>query len=102
MPRIVRIELSQSQKQELEKTRDHAQAAYLRERAAAILKVANGQTITEVAAQGLLKSRKHETLRTWLKRYLEQGLAGLKIKSGRGRKAAFFPQEPQGSPKRAP
>jgi hypothetical protein len=31
MPRIIRIELSQSQKQELEKTRDHAQAAYLRE-----------------------------------------------------------------------
>jgi transposase len=54
--------------------------------------VAHGQTITAVAAQGLLKSRKHETLRTWLDRYLEQGLAGLKIKSGRGRKAAFFPK----------
>jgi len=95
MPRIIRIELSEEQKQELQKTRDHAHEAYLRERAAAILKVGAGQTITEVAAQGLLKSRKHETLRDWLKRYLEEGLKGLKIKTGRGRKAAFSPQKPE-------
>jgi transposase len=95
MPRIMRIELSENQKQELQKTRDHAQAAYLRERAAAILKVAAGQTITEVAAQGLLKVRKHETLREWLNRYLEEGLKGLRIKTGRGRKAVFSPKKPE-------
>ena len=95
MPRIIRIELSESQKQELKQTRDHAQEAYLRERAAAILKIAEGQTITEVAAQGLLKSRKHETLRDWLKRYQQAGLKGLKIKAGRGRKAAFSPTKPE-------
>ena len=95
MPRIIRIELSESQKQELRQTRDHAHEAYLRERAAAILKIGEGQSITEVAAQGLLKSRKHETLRDWLKRYLEDGLKGLTIKAGRGRKAAFSPKKPE-------
>lgn len=93
MPRIIRIELNEAQKQELEQTRDHAQLAYLRERAAAILKVAAGQTITEVAKQGLLKPRKHETLREWLKRYLDAGLKGLQIKTGRGRKAVFSPKK---------
>jgi transposase len=67
----------------------------LRERAASILKVAAGQTITEVAEQGLLKRRKHETLRDWLKRYLDEGLEGLRIKAGRGRKAVFSPQKPE-------
>lgn len=94
MPRIIRLELNESQKQELRTTRDHAQAAYLRERAAAILKIAEGQTITEIAATGLLKTRQHETVRAWVTRYLQEGLTGLKIKSGRGRKAAFFPPKP--------
>ena len=95
MPRIIRIELSEAQKQELQNMRDHAQEAYMRERAAALLKVAAGQTITEVAERGLLKTRKHETLRQWQKRYLEEGLNGLKIKAGRGRKAAFSPKKPE-------
>jgi hypothetical protein len=102
MPRIIRIELSAKQKHELRQCRDHAPEPYLRERAAAILKVAAGQTITEVAAHGLLKSRKHETLREWLKRYLEQGIMGLRIKTGRGRKAAFFPSNTECSPETNP
>jgi transposase len=57
--------------------------------------MADGQTSTAIAAQGLLKTRKHETLREWLKRYLEEGLKGLKIKAGRGRKAAFSPKKPE-------
>jgi transposase len=95
MPRIIRLDLSAPQKAELQHIRDHASKPYLRERAAALLKVASGQTITEVAAEGLLKPRKHETVRAWLTRYQQQGLDGLGIHSGRGRKSAFSPSQDQ-------
>jgi hypothetical protein len=91
MPSIVRVDLSETQKQELCDIRDHATLPYLRERAGAILKVAQGQTVTEVAEQGLLRKRKQETVREWLKRYLNEGIEGLQVKPGRGRKPAFFP-----------
>lgn len=91
MPRTIQLELSEAQRAELQHMRDHAAKPYLRERAAALLKVASGQTITQVAAAGLLKRRKHETVRDWLTRYQHQGLEGLGIHGGRGRKSAFSP-----------
>lgn len=93
MPKTIRISLTISQKADLEQVRDHALKPYLRERAAAILKVAAGATITQVAASGLLKGRKHETVRDWLTRYQEQGVAGLTLRAGRGRKSAFSPSD---------
>jgi transposase len=45
----------------------------------------------QVALAGLLKRRKTDTVYDWFHRYQAEGLAGLKIKSGRGRKPAFSP-----------
>ena len=75
----------------LEQLRDHAPQPYLRERAAALLKVADGTPASVVATQGLLRRRQPMTLYDWLDRYADAGLAGLKIRPGRGRKPAFSP-----------
>lgn len=93
----LQVILSEAQKQELEQARGHHTKAYVREAAAAILKVAAGNSARQVAASGLLKVRDPETVSDWIQRYQAQGLAGLRVKAGRGRKAAFFPTELEGS-----
>lgn len=87
----LRLELTEAQRAELEDVRDHAQQPYLRERAAALLKVADGWSAWKTARQGLLKPRYKETVCEWVRRYQSQGLAGLAIRKGRGRKPAYFP-----------
>jgi transposase len=89
-----RIELAREQQRELEDLRDHAPKAYVRERAAALLKLAAGQGLTMVAEQGLLRRRDRHTVLAWLRRYQAEGVAGLGVKAGRGRKPAFFPPQP--------
>jgi hypothetical protein len=91
MPGPLKIELTQVQRQELEDMRDHHALPYLRERAAAILKIADGDSGRETARHGLLRPRWQDTIYEWFKRYRKQGIEGLKIKPGRGRKPAFFP-----------
>jgi transposase len=86
--------LSAPERQALEALRDHADQAYLRERAAALLKIAAGQTAHAVAAHGLLKPRDPDSVYTWLDRYQNQGIPGLQMRAGRGRKARFFPSDP--------
>ena len=91
MPDPLTLELTAEQHAELELARDRHPKPYVRERAAALLKIAGGQTAGQVARQGLLKERYKRTVKKWLKRYQTDGLAGLLIKAGRGRKPAFFP-----------
>lgn len=88
------VKLSLEQIGELVELRDHHPHAYVRERAAAILKVAEGMPVRQVALKGLLKQRRAETVGEWITRYLEEGQAGLLIRKGRGRKPAFFPSTP--------
>jgi transposase len=83
------IMLTSSQRQELIRLRDTADKPYLRERAAAILKVADGTPAAVVARQGLLRQRKPDTIYDWLNRFHDEGVAGLNIRPGRGRKPAF-------------
>lgn len=64
---------------------------YRRERAAAILQVADGQAPYAVARSGLLVRRAPDTVYGWLDRFEEQGVAGLTMAPGRGRKPARFP-----------
>lgn len=71
--------------------RDRAEKAYLRERAAALLKIAAGQSAHAVAQEGLLRPRQPDTVYEWLDRYEAEGVAGLTIRDGRGRKAAYEP-----------
>src|SRR5262249_36061359 len=75
--------------------RDHAPKAYLRERAAALLKVAGGQPAAAVAGRGLLRPRAADTVYAWLNRFAATGVAGLTITPGRGRKPAFSPCAPR-------
>lgn len=94
MPKPLQIELNASEYKELEHMRDKSPKAYLRERAAAILKVAAGQSASEVARHGLLKPRQYQTLCHWVQRYQSEGIQGLLLRPGRGRKAAFSPSLP--------
>ncbi len=85
------VVLSPEQERELIWARDHHQKAYLRTKAAAILKVAAGQSMRQVANHGLLKSVKEEFVSDWIDRYESEGLPGLLVRKGRGRKPAFSP-----------
>jgi hypothetical protein len=85
------IFLTEQQRKELLHTRDHDRLPYMRVKAGAILKVAEGQFIKEVAAQGLHRPFCDDTIRLWIDRYEQEGLEGLRVKAGRGRKPVFSP-----------
>jgi hypothetical protein len=85
------LELSVEQEQELRWARDHHPKAYVRSKCAGILKVAAGASMRQVAATGLLKPVAEETVSEWIERYQGEGLAGLLVHTGRGRKPAFSP-----------
>lgn len=91
MPKARTITLTTEEKAELIEMRDHADKPYLRERASAILQVAQGHSGRWVARNGLLRPRKPDTVYGWLNRYEADGIEGLPIEAGRGRKAAYDP-----------
>ena len=66
----------------------------MRERAAAILKISQGLSGREVARHRLNRSHAPDTIYAWVARYLQEGIAGLRVKEGRGRKPAFSPSAP--------
>lgn len=92
MPKLIKIELSEAERTELEKVRDSHPKPYMRERASAILKIAKGQTARQVALNGLLKQRYPKAVYRWVKRFQENGVKGLEVSPGRGRKTSFFPK----------
>lgn len=69
--------LTSAQRTELERVRDHDRRAYLREMAAGLLKVANGETAAWVAEHGLLRQHDPDTLYRWLTKYEQGGLPAL-------------------------
>ncbi len=81
----IELTLEPYQTKTLEHMRDHHPVPYLREKAAALLKVAAGETVEAVAQGGLLKPRKVATVRDWVKAYRDQGLGGLYQKPRRQR-----------------
>jgi transposase len=91
MPKPLQVQLSQTEKAELEKIRDNASKAYLRERASALLKIGAGMSASQVADHGLLKRRQYQTVCDWVQRYQAEGVKGLMIRRGRGRKVSFSP-----------
>jgi transposase len=91
MPFRRQVTLQPAQEQELTWALKHHQKAYVRERAAAILKVAAGDSMRQVATHGLLHGRTEEAVSEWIDRYLADGLSGLVVRKGRGRKPAFSP-----------
>ncbi len=91
MPKHRTLTLSPEQYQELVTCRDHDKRSYMRERAAALLKIAEAMKAAHVADHGLLRRRDAETIYPWLDRYQQEGLPGLVSRTGRGRKPAFSP-----------
>jgi len=87
------ITLTDEQHAELIEARDHHALPYVREHAAAVIKVADGFTYEEVARARLLRAHDADTVSDWCKRYLAEGIDGLLIRKGRGRKPAFSPSD---------
>ena len=90
----MKIVLTEEQRDELEDVRDHHSKPYMRERAAAILKIADGASGFETARRLLNRPHWQDTIYEWCQRYRELGIQGLQIRKGRGRKPAFFPRVP--------
>jgi transposase len=90
-----KILLSLVLRSDLLRLRDTAAKAYLRERAAAILKVADGIPALVVARERLLRPRDPDTVYDWLNRFEKEGIPGLVIRPGRGRKPVFSPSVPE-------
>lgn len=76
--RRVTLSLSAEQRSELQRMRDHDRRPYLRECAAALLKVADGQAPYQVAAHGLLKPRHKDTVYGWVHKYQQDGIQGVR------------------------
>lgn len=95
MPKRFIIQLSEAEKAQLERWAKSPPKPYLRERARAILRIASGTPIMQVAQT--LRIRVHRTaVSEWAHRFAEERVAGLKIRAGRGRKPAFFPSSEAG------
>ena len=69
--------------------RDQPPRPYVRERAAALLKVAAGHSARQGALPGLVRPRKPATVQQWVARYRQEGVTGVPIRLGRGRKWSF-------------
>jgi hypothetical protein len=85
------LDLTSEQKLELETVLKKSPKPYLRERASAILQIAKGAFGKDVAFEGLLQKRRKNTIYDWVVRYKSEGLKGLEMLPGRGRKASFSP-----------
>lgn len=82
MPRRRTLDLTAFQHQTLVDHRDHHPKPYVRERCAALLKIAEGQSPHAVARSGLLKPRDPDTVYGWLDWYERYGIHSV----------AWFPQ----------
>ncbi|HUR55304.1 MAG TPA: helix-turn-helix domain-containing protein [Gemmataceae bacterium] len=104
MCRTRTLTLTPARRRTLIHVRDHDPTPYLRERAAALLKVADGWTVKDVAALGLLAPRSANTVAEWVTRYERGGIRSLRIRPGRGRTPAFSPlrADPGSGPCRTP
>ena len=74
MARRRTLALTDSQRQDLIHHRDHDPKPYVRERCAALLKLADGQSAHAVARSALLKPRDPDTVYSWLDWYERYGI----------------------------
>ena len=83
---VRRLTLTEEQRQELVQLRDHDPRPYVRERGAAILKIAEGLSSHRVARSGLRKPRDPDTIYAWLDQFEAEGIAGLIARPQGGRR----------------
>ena len=86
-----RLELTGAERTTLEQAVKHHPKPYVRERAAALIKVAGRSAAAWVAEHGLLARHAPDTVYRWLDRYEAEGIAALTVRPGRGRKARLPP-----------
>jgi hypothetical protein len=67
------LELTPEQHDYLVAMRDHDKRPYLRERAAALLKIGSGMSAHHVARHGLLKPRDPDSVYQWLNDFIGTG-----------------------------
>lgn len=91
MPKRLIPILSEEEFSQLTEICNRAEMPYLRERASAILKLAQSMTTEHIATTGLLRTRARQTVAIWFHRFQSDGIKGLEIKAGRGRHPAFSP-----------
>jgi hypothetical protein len=77
MARRRKLALSLAQREELVAHRDRDPRPGVRERCAALVKIADGMSPHAVARGGLLKARDPDTVYGWLNAYEAAGLAGV-------------------------
>lgn len=94
MPQRRTLNLRDEERDVLITLRDKAPVPYLRERASALLQIADGIAPAVVARTGLLRARDPDTVYSWLNRWLVEGIDSLPIRDGRGRRPAFSPSTP--------
>jgi transposase len=87
----INLTLSEEERRQLTEIVKRHPKPYVREHAAAILKIADGWFATQVAREGLLQVRHPSTVCTWVKLYRLEGSKSFEVKDGRGRKPAFSP-----------
>ena len=85
-----RLALSPAQRGELEAHRDHDPRPYVRERCAALVKIADGMSPLAVAQRGLLRARDPDTVYGWLATYDVRGLAGVIARQHGGARRGCF------------
>jgi hypothetical protein len=85
------VKLTDEERTELERVRDTHPKPYMREHAAALLKIAEGHSGLQVAQHLLLRRRCQEAIYEWVERYRTEGIAGWIVRPGRGRKPLFSP-----------
>ncbi len=84
MPYRRTVELDAGQRATLIQHRDHDPRPYVRERCAAILRIADGVAPYWVARHGLGKPRDPDTVYAWLTRYERMGFVGLLVRQHGG------------------
>ena len=84
------LALSPAQCEELVAQRDHDPRPYVRERCAALVKIAEGLSPHAVAQRGLLRARDPDTVYGWLAAYEARGLAGLIARQHGGARRGCF------------
>lgn len=77
MPKRRTLTIDEAERAKLKHLRDHDSRPYVRERCAAILKIAGGKSAHQVALAGLLQPRQPDTVYRWLDYYEAEGVTGL-------------------------
>ena len=93
------MRISDRQRKELGWVAQHGQPAYLRIKALALLNLADQRPVVDVARMFRVS---RSPLYAWQTRYAEEGVEGLRVRAGRGRKAKADPEEIERCLRRSP